>query len=58
MPSIPGKITKRLLAMFGPNDPGWNPERPAAKAPKRSTKLPKGVQGHSVGRGANRNAGK
>lgn len=55
MPRINGKITAKLMKKFGPDDPGWNPPRDSSEPDGR--KLPKGVEGHSVGRGSGRKKG-
>lgn len=56
--SIKGSITKRLLEKFGKDSPGWFPERPAEHGLPKGGKLPKGVKGKSLGRGADRKKGK
>lgn len=45
-----GPISDRLRKLFGSSDPVWNPGRPAdVPNPKRGKKLPKGVDGQSLG---------
>jgi hypothetical protein len=46
---ILGQITRRLIAQHGENSPAWNPTRPADTGAPKSGKLPKGVQGKSLG---------
>lgn len=45
-----GVITDRLARLLKPGDSAYQPGRPAdVEPPARGTKLPKGVQGQSLG---------